>query len=65
MLPLSSNGGKAGLDVGEMNHLRIVRQFRDDNESDFSLFAILSVRLCFDSLIIEVTLFRIRLNLTQ
>ena len=43
MLPLRSSGGKACLDVGEMKDLRIVHQFRDDNESDFSLFAILSV----------------------
>ena len=49
----------------EIKDLRIVHQFRDDSDSDFSLFAILSVWVCLDSLIIEVTLFLMRLKLAQ
>ena len=41
----------------EIKVLRIVHQFRDDSDSDISLFSILSVWACLDSLIIEVTLF--------
>ena len=49
----------------EIKDLKIVHQFRDDSDSDFSLFAILSVWVCLDSLIIEVTLFLMRLKLAQ
>ena len=49
----------------EIKDLRIVHQFRDDSDSDFSLFAILSVWVCLDSLIIEITLFLMHLKLAQ
>ena len=41
----------------ETKDLSIVHQFLDDGDSDFSRFAILSVWVCLDSLIVEITLF--------
>lgn len=53
------------LDVADIKDLSIDHQLRDDRVSDLSLFAILSVCACLDSLIMDVTLLRKRLNLTQ